>query len=120
MAEGEFHENEIRKDFNASERVAIGRTLKTQLGKRQGRRNDLPANAGMLQGETDDHVADIVGFGSAETYARAEKVVDRGAPELVAAMDTGAISISAAARRPKKSPAGAGLNCEGRDRAQAS
>ena len=32
---GEFHENEVRKDFTVSERVAIGKALEA-LGNRQG------------------------------------------------------------------------------------
>ena len=41
IVEGEFHENEIRKDFTASERVAIGETIERELGNRQGERTDL-------------------------------------------------------------------------------
>lgn len=37
----EHAENEIRKDFTVSERVAIGKAVETELGKRQGQRTDL-------------------------------------------------------------------------------
>jgi hypothetical protein len=56
-----------------------------------------------LEGKTDDHAAQMSGFGSADTLARARKVVEQGATELVAAMDKGEVSISAAAEIADKS-----------------
>jgi hypothetical protein len=41
IVEGEYAENEIRKDFTPSERVAIGKAIEAEIGKRQGRRSDL-------------------------------------------------------------------------------
>ena len=97
---GEYSENQFRKDFTPSERAAIGEAIEAELGKNRpkGRPPKVPANAGTLpKGETVDIAARRAGFGSAETYQRAKKVVDRGAPELVEAMDKGDISIDAAA-----------------------
>ena len=37
---GEYHENEIRKDFTPSERVAIARAIERQIGNRRGQRTD--------------------------------------------------------------------------------
>jgi ParB/RepB/Spo0J family partition protein len=37
---GEYAENVVRKDFTASERVAIGRSIERRLGNRQGQRTD--------------------------------------------------------------------------------
>ena len=37
---GEYAENEIRKDFTPSERVAIAKAIEKQVGKRQGQRTD--------------------------------------------------------------------------------
>jgi hypothetical protein len=37
---GEYHENEVRKDFTPSERVAIARAIERQVGNRQGQRTD--------------------------------------------------------------------------------
>jgi ParB family chromosome partitioning protein len=65
--EGEFHENEIRKDFTPSERVAIGLTLEGEIGERRGRPSKSRANAREFTGETADHVAAQTGFGSRET-----------------------------------------------------
>jgi ParB-like chromosome segregation protein Spo0J len=92
---GEYAENEIRKEFTPSERVEIGTALEAQLGERRGRDNReyIPE----LQGRrTTELAAEKAGFGNRKTYEQAKKVVDRGAPELVDAMDAGEISISAA------------------------
>lgn len=43
-------------------------------------------------------VAERAGFGNAETYRQAKKVVDEGAPELIEAMDRGIVSIFAASQ----------------------
>ena len=37
---GEYAENEIRKDFTPSERVAIAKAIEKQIGNRQGQRTD--------------------------------------------------------------------------------
>lgn len=114
IVKGEWIENEIRKDFTPSERVAIGRALEAQikatLGERRGRPSgepDTPSlidadkkahNCAELNGkETREIAAERAGFGSREEFRRASKVVDKGAPELVQAMDAGEVSISAAA-----------------------
>ena len=97
---GEYAENEIRKDFTPSERVAIGKALEVELGDRQGQRTDreLPEYIPEVEPgvETREFAAKKAGFGNYKTYEQAKKVVDQGAPELVAAMDAGEISINAA------------------------
>ncbi len=97
---GEYAENEIRKDFTESERVAIANAVEAALGNRQGQRTDiqLPRNcAEVVRGEeTRDVAARKAGFPSKDTYERAKRVVEAGAPELVAAMDSGEVSIHAA------------------------
>ena len=97
---GEYAENEVRKDFTPSERVAIGKTLEAEIGGRQGTRTDLELrrNCGEVAGRTVDVAAQKAGFGSAETYERAKSVIDRGSPELVQAMDSGDVSIHAATK----------------------
>lgn len=113
---GEFAENEVRKDFTPSERAAIGKAIEAGIGNRQGQRTDieppqniaevgLGPNAAELVddlaevapgAETRDIAAKKAGFGNRTTYEQAKKVVDEGSPDLVAAMDTGDVSISAA------------------------
>jgi ParB-like chromosome segregation protein Spo0J len=101
IVEGEYAENEIRKDFTPSERVAIGRAIEAEIGKRQGQRTDkgLPVNCAEVEPgvETREVAAAKAGFDSASTYVRAKKVVEKAVDQVVAQMDAGDLSISAAA-----------------------
>jgi hypothetical protein len=101
IVEGEYAENEIRKDFTPSERVAIGRAIEAEIGKRQGQRTDkgLPVNCAEVEPgvETREVAAAKAGFDSASTYERAKRVVEKAVDEVVAQMDVGDLSISAAA-----------------------
>ena len=98
IARGEHDENELRKDFTPSERVAIQRAVGR---KTQGARTDL----GHQQNLVDvGGAAEIAGFSNKETSRQAGKVVDNGTPELVKAMDSGDISIDAAAQIAKQPP----------------
>ena len=93
---GEYAENEIRKDFTPSERVAIGKAMEDQAPERRGSLN--PQNIAGLKGvETREIAARKAGFGNRTTYEQAKQVVSDGASELVEAMDSGDVSISAAA-----------------------
>jgi hypothetical protein len=97
---GEFHENEIRKNFTPSERVAIARAIERQVGNRRGQRTDqlrekIPEVAPGKR--TREAAAEKVGFGNDTTYRQAAKVVANGTARLVQAMDGGRVSISAAA-----------------------
>jgi len=88
--QAEFDENETHKPWLPSERVAI----KKALTAREGRPNKNGAHVHRL----DKHeAAKKAGFDSYRTAALAEGVVDKGAPELVDAMDSGRASIRAAA-----------------------
>jgi DNA methylase/ParB-like nuclease domain len=96
---GEYAENEIRKDFTPSERVAIAKAIEKQVGGRQGQRTDklrgkIPEVApGKRTREIASHKA---GFGNDKTYRQAAKVVQNGTAQLIHAMDSGRVSISAA------------------------
>lgn len=106
----EHAENEVRKDFTAAERVAIGAAIEAELGNRRGQRTDLkaegqgdlletelPENFPEVSGkETRQIAAEKAGFGNETTYRQAKTVVAQAIPELVEAMDK-TISISAAA-----------------------
>lgn len=96
---GEYAENELRKDFTPSERVAIGRAVEGALGERRGRPSEKVDNGPQFQGghKTRDVAAKRAGFGSGKQYERAKRVVDGGTPELVEKMDCGDVSVSAAA-----------------------
>ena len=69
IVEGEIHENQIRKDFTPSERVAIERTIKAQIERRQGARTDLGQNIG--RSRVADAPARLAGFGNRETARQA-------------------------------------------------
>jgi ParB-like chromosome segregation protein Spo0J len=106
-------ENEVRKDFTTSEKVAIARALKEMIGNRSGQRTDLhepapvgdqpPQNSAEVDAEpapgveSRQSVAQAAGLGSHDTLRQAERVVDQAVPEVVAAMDDGTLSINAAA-----------------------
>lgn len=95
---GEHAENEFRKDFTLSERVAIGRAMEVELGERRGRPKNTDNCPAFSSGETRDIVAERAGFSNGKAYERAKFVVDSGAPELVNAVDCGDASVSAAAQ----------------------
>lgn len=115
---GEYAENEVRKDFTDSERVAIARAIEESLQGRHGgdrRSEDFKVqnfaqsnydstdeqskveNFPPCKGEKSrDIAAQRAGFGNGKTYQQAKNVVDNGVPELVKKMDDGDVSIFAA------------------------
>ena len=97
---GEYAENEVRKDFTPSERVAIAKAIERQVGNRQGQRTDKQRVQKIAQVDpgkrTRETAAEKAGFGNHETYRQAAKVVENGTPKLIQAMDEGRVSISAA------------------------
>ena len=97
IIEGELHENEIRKDFTPSERVAIASAIREQIGDRQGERTDIQPVGNCPQVKTREIAAQKAGFGDDRTYRRAQSVVDGATTEIVDLMDSGELSISAAA-----------------------
>ena len=94
---GEYAENEFRKQFTTSERSAIAFALEAEeFEKHQGRKlQEYIPEVKRLQ--TRDLIAERAGFGNQKTMAQAARVVERGAPEVIRAMDQGDLSISAAA-----------------------
>jgi ParB family chromosome partitioning protein len=92
---GEYAENEVRKDFTPSERVAIARAIERQVGNRRGQRVQKVAQVEPGR-KTREVAAERAGFGNHETYRQAAKVVANGTPRLIQAMDGGRVSISAA------------------------
>ena len=90
---GEWTENEVRKDFSPSERVAIAKAIEKTMPERRGKSQIIDG----FNGRTDDIAAKRSGFGNRQTYRQAQKVVANGSSSLVLAMDQGRVSISAAA-----------------------
>ena len=101
IAQGEHDENLLRKEFTPSERVALVSTLRGYVhgGDRKSDR-DRKCDVDRL---TVGEAARLVGD-SKDDYFRAKRVVERGVPELVMAMDSGAISVSAAAEIARADP----------------
>lgn len=102
LIKGELTENDCRKDFTPSERVAIGAAIEAELAQQADKRMragvaNPPENFPEGKGETRDLVAKATGFGNGKTYEQAKKVTGEAAPELVQAMDEGRASVSAAA-----------------------
>src|SRR5476651_1904516 len=69
---GEYAENEIRKDFTPSERVAIAKTIERKIGNRRGQRTDRQrvqkvAHVGPGK-KTRETAAEKAGFGNDKTY----------------------------------------------------
>ena len=107
---GEYAENEIRKDFTVSERVAIAKKFKEQLS---GRRNlTLKQNTTdpenfpdrQLKGDSRDLLADQAGFGNGKTFEQAKKVIEKAEPEVVTAMDNDKLSVNAAYHLASRDP----------------
>jgi hypothetical protein len=88
--QAEHDENEERKDFSISERVAIKKAIEKRIGERRGKHDNVPHGAHIAKGDKSrDYAAQQAGFGSHETARRAECVVEKGAPELIEAVDRG-------------------------------
>ncbi len=118
LLQAEHDENELRKSFTPSERVAIARAIEDELKamERRGRpkaetgqgeliESEIPAYLPELRGrETRDIAAERAWFESTTTYRQAKTVVKEAVPELVAAMDRGEIAISTAAKLAKAEP----------------
>ena len=120
---GEYHENEMRKQFTISERVAIADAVKERIGNRQGKRTDLAKISPQTQEDKEDvslvdrgpqveegektreTAADFAGMGSDRSYRDAKNVKEDGIPELIKAMDEGKVSVTKAAKiAGKKTP----------------
>lgn len=112
IVSGEYAENEIRKDFTLSERDSIRRAIdaeeKAKAKERQKRKPEsVQQNSAEQKPKQPDRTkqpqsrtaaAKRVGLGSHDTASKVAKVVDKGSPELVKAMDKGAVSVNAAAK----------------------
>ncbi len=102
IAMGEMTENELRKEFTTSERVAIYRTIET-MG--QGTRTDrLWHNCAKVPMLTKEEAAKRAGFSNRGTANHAKTIVDKGTPEVVQAVDAGQIKEGAAREIVKHPP----------------
>jgi ParB-like chromosome segregation protein Spo0J len=119
LLEAERDENNCRKDYTYSERLELAKAIEQEIGNRSGQRTDKeklsknsgedeprPPGAEVQAGErTAAAAAKAAGLGSRQTMERVETVVSQGVPELIEAMDSGAIGVKPAAEiagLPKK------------------
>lgn len=98
----EHDENEMRKAFTVTERVAIAEAVAERLKKdaeirmKAGKAPSGNISGGSEQGEARDLAAAKAGLGSGKTLEAAQSVVAKGVPALVRAMDDGVVTIHAA------------------------
>lgn len=98
----EISENESRKPFTVTERLAYAAKL-LPLAKEEAReRQSGERNGREGKGKVRDIVAKDVGLGSGKTYERAKAVSESGQNDLIRAMDDGGMSIRAAYEELKK------------------
>jgi len=90
-------ENNIRKDFTASERVEIARRIEEALAGRHGGDNTKTQTFAPCseRGMSRDIAAKSVGW-SGETYRKAKKVIESGDEELKESVDSGEVSVNRA------------------------
>lgn len=133
IVSGEYAENEIRKAFTISERVAIAKAIEEEEKPKAKERQQVhagtaPGKPKTLREKSPEVISQPTstpsksqpkpapspppqsparpraeaakqsGLGSDHTYRQAAKVIDKGSPELVQAMDKGTVSINAAAK----------------------
>lgn len=108
----ERDENTCRLDLTLSEKVRVGKRLeelerpkakeREQAGKSsdgtaggRGKRKPSSNLDEGFGGRTDEKVGSALGI-SKDSYRRAKDVIEKAAPELIAAMDAGQVSITAA------------------------
>ena len=96
----ERDENDQRKPPTNSERVALAQAIEAKEKKdaedRMRAGVQPSGNISGGSGDVRDILAQKVGLGSGKTLEAAQKVVERGVPELVEAMDRGKVTIHAA------------------------
>lgn len=81
----------ISNKASFSEKIKQAMEYERDLGLRQGKRTDLTLreNSHEVSGRTDEIVVKLFDIGSAWTYRQAKKVILKGCPELIQAMDAG-------------------------------
>lgn len=95
----EHDENECRKQFTPSERVAIADAIRLKTrGSKGGHMATPPSEKPRAA------AAKAAGFDSEQEYRRAKKVVETAEPELVEAMDSGSVPVATAEKASKLPP----------------
>ena len=105
----EISENEHRKEFTFSEKMAYAELLHKQYDAEAKanslanlKNGDSSSVSRDTVGRTNERIASEVGIGSAVTLSRAEYVSDHATPEMIAALDAEQLSINAAYKQLKE------------------
>ena len=106
----EISENEHRKEFTFSEKMAYAKLLHDQYdaeAKANSVANlkvgsDSPSASRDAVGRTSEKIAAEIGIGSSRTLERAEYVADHATPEMIASLDAEQLSINAAYKQLKE------------------
>lgn len=89
----EISENENRKDFNFTEKMAWAEQLKKEYEKiakeNQGLRSDLTSDKILSNVDSNKQVAEDVGFDNKETYRQAKYIYENGNKEIIKQLDDG-------------------------------
>lgn len=107
IIQGEFHENEVRKQFTMSERVAIADTIAEKYKGRQGKGKESDVShvqtfAQVKGKKTIEVVAEKSGFGNREDYRKAKKIIESGNQDIIDSVDKEEITINKAYQDIKK------------------
>ena len=94
LLEGELAENEVRKQFNIEERVAIGKAVEDMLKKRKCKN--------LKNIKTRDIAAKQAGFGGHTTYQKAKVIVKKADKKQIERINTGKSSINAIYKEIKR------------------
>lgn len=106
----EITENENRKEFTFSEKMAYAKLLHDMYDARARANSaanlkvgsDSPSVVSTTVGPVGKRIAEEVGLGSRDNLHKAEYVADHATPEMIAALDAEQLSINAAYKQLKE------------------
>lgn len=98
----EISENENRKDFNFMETMTWAKMLEDEYKKIAEQRMIAGTPSQISdKGRTDDRVAKELGFGSRDTYRKAQFISENADEDMIRDLDDGKLSINAAYKQLK-------------------
>ncbi|AWV35195.1 ParB N-terminal domain-containing protein [Paenibacillus odorifer] len=101
----EISENEHRRDFTFSERIAYGKKIEELERIKAKERMASPDKESLPEGhkgQVRDIVAEQAGFGSGRNYDKAKFVAEYATPEIIQSLDAGLISTHKAFSQTKE------------------
>lgn len=101
----EISENEHRRDFTFSERIAYGKKIEELERIKAKERMASPDKESLPEGhkgQVRDIVAEQAGFGSGRNYDKAKFVAEYATPEIIQSLDAGFISTHKAFSQTKE------------------